>query len=279
MRRIISFLMTCVFLFCLIAGNAVAAGETVIKQELIYVPVYVGGTKADPNMLSYTLDGELYVPLEEVSEALGSWFYTWNSALQTASLMAEELFLTVSAEEDYIIANGRYLYMKNGLQMKNGEPMVPVGQLCMAFGVDYTVDEAVRIEPEGQPIEAAAQYYDEEELYWLSRIIYAEAGAEPFEGMIAVGNVVLNRVASEEFPDTVYDVIFDYANGIQFSPAYYGTVYCTPSEDAILAAKLALDGVDIVGDCLYFNATRLTNSWASQNCEFVTQIGGHNFYL
>lgn len=272
-------MLTCVFLFCLIAGNAVAAGETVVTQELVYIPVYVGNTRVDSDMLSYSMDGELYVPLEEVSKALGSWFYTWNSALQSASLMAEGLFLTVSSDEDYIIANGRYLYMKNGLQMRNGEPMVPVQQLCRAFGVSCALEDAVRIEPEGQPIEAAAQYYNEEDIYWLSRIIYAEAGAEPFEGMIAVGNVVLNRVASEEFPDTVYDVIFDFANGIQFSPAYYGTVYCTPSEDAIMAAKLAMDGVDVVGDCLYFNATRLTNSWASQNCEFVTQIGDHNFYV
>jgi len=267
-------MLTCVLIFSLFAGYAVASEN---DGDPLYTPVYVDDIDADPNMLSFVLKDELYVPLESVSAALGSWFYTWNSALQSASLMAEGLFITVSADEDYLIANGRYLYMKNGLQVENGVPMVPLNQLCQAFGVEYVIDDAARINSEGTPIEASDHVYDEEDVYWLSRIIYAEAGAESLEGMIAVGNVVLNRVEAEQFPDNIYDVIFDNANGIQFSPAYNGSVYRTPSEEAILAAKLALDGVDIVGDCLYFNMASL-NTWASRNREYVTRLGCHNFY-
>ena len=278
MRRLLSLILSCVFLFCLIAGTAAAAGEDATIDEPAYTPIYVGDINADPNMLSFTLEDELYVPLETVSEALGSSLYTWNSALQSASLMADDLFLTVSSADEYIIANGRYLYMKNGLQMANGVPMIPMDQLCKAFGVEYTVNDSVVIEPDGTPIQSGEQDYNDEDLYWLSRIIYAEAGGESLEGMIAVGNVVLNRVEAEQFPDNIYDVIFDFDNGIQFSPAYYGSVYNTPSEDAVIAAKMALDGTDVVGDSLYFNMYTIT-TWASENREFLTQIGCHNFYL
>lgn len=278
MRRFLSLMLTCVIFLCLIASNAVAVGEDAETQESTYIPVYVDDIDVDPNMLAYTLDDELYVPLETVSEALGSSFYTWNSTFKSASLMAEELFLTVSTDDDYMVANGRYLYMKNGLQIKNGIPMVPVQLLCQAFGVAFVLDDAIRIDSTGKPIEASAQFYNEDDLYWLSRIIYAEAGGECFDGMIAVGNVVLNRVESKDFPDTVYDVVFDNSCGIQFSPAYYGSIYCTPSEDAVKAAMLALDGANVVGDSLYFNTTALVNSWASLNREFTMQIGNHNFY-
>ena len=60
--------------------------------------------------------------------------------------------------------------------------------------------------------------HDAIDLYWLSRIIYAESGAETLDGQIAVGNVVLNRMASKEFPDSIPGVIFDRVDGIQFEP-------------------------------------------------------------
>ncbi len=278
MRRIFSFLLTSAMLIGIIMSNAVAMGEEAETQESGYTPVYVDNEDADPNMMAFTLEDEVYVPLETVAEALGSSFYTWNSALQSASLMTEDLFITVSTDEDFIVANGRYLYMKNGLQIKEGTVMVPVEPLCIAFGVGLTIDNAVYIDSQGTPIESSDTAYNEEDIYWLSRIIYAEAGGECFEGMIAVGNVVLNRVASDAFPNNIYDVIFDNRSGIQFSPAYSGGIYNTPSEDAIKAAKLALDGVNVVGDSLYFNPSSRTSSWASRNRDFTMQIGNHNFY-
>ena len=116
--------------------------------------------------------------------------------------------------------------------------------------------------------------YDEDDLYWLSHIIYAEAGDQPYNGMVAVGNVILNRVASPEFPNTIYDVIFQRN---QFSPVSNGTLYLEPSDAAIQAAKDALDGEIAVERALFFNMAG-TSSWASRNREFITRIGDHNFY-
>ena len=94
-----------------------------------------------------------------------------------------------------------------------------------------------------------------------------------------MGTVVLNRVASREFPDTIYDVIFDRKWGIQFEPVANGTVYHEPTLESVLAAKLVLDGARAAGDSLYFIAPELTtNHWTMENQDFVVTIGCHWFY-
>ena len=120
----------------------------------------------------------------------------------------------------------------------------------------------------------------QDDLYWLARIIEAEAGAEPYKGKVAVGNVILNRVKSTEFPNTVYNVIFEYYQGIpQFSPVAEGTIYNTPSQESIQAAKDAASGSKPVGDATYFfNPDKAAGSWIVKNKTYVTKIGGHSFY-
>ncbi|MFT9494832.1 cell wall hydrolase [Anaerosolibacter sp.] len=117
-------------------------------------------------------------------------------------------------------------------------------------------------------------------LYWLSRIIHSESEAEPYKGKVAVGNVVLNRVASKDFPNTVKGVIFEYFEGIpQFSPVAEGTIYNTPSEESIKAAKDALNNVRPVGAATYFfNPDKSEGKWIVQNKSYVMRIGNHVFY-
>ncbi len=122
--------------------------------------------------------------------------------------------------------------------------------------------------------------FDNNDVYWLSRIIHAEAGAEPYRGKVAVGNVVLNRVNSKEFPNTIYGVIFEYYKNIpQFSPVQDGTIYNTPSQESIQAAKESLNGVRPVGNSTYFfNPDKAAGTWIVRNKSYVTRIGGHVFY-
>lgn len=118
------------------------------------------------------------------------------------------------------------------------------------------------------------------DLYWLSRIIHAEAEAEPYNGKVAVGNVVLNRVSLSVFPNTVKGVIFEYYQGIpQFSPVADGTIYNTPSADSIRAAKDSLNGVRPVGSAtFFFNPDKSAGSWIVANKTYVMRIGNHVFY-
>ncbi len=118
------------------------------------------------------------------------------------------------------------------------------------------------------------------DLYWLSRIIHAEAEAEPYAGKVAVGNVILNRVKSDDFPDTVKSVIFEYYKGIpQFSPVADGTIYNAPNADSIRAAKAAMSGTNYVGNATYFfNPDKSEGTWIINNKTVVKRIGNHVFY-
>ena len=121
--------------------------------------------------------------------------------------------------------------------------------------------------------------YTEEDAYWLARLIEAEAGGEPYKGKLAVGNSVLSRVLSKEFPNNVVKVIFDRKYAVQYEPTSNGAIYNTPSNDSIIAAISALEGVWHISDCLYFfNPRTATNNWISKNREYHTTIGNHDFY-
>ena len=120
------------------------------------------------------------------------------------------------------------------------------------------------------------QYYNADDLFWLSRVIYTESGNQPLEGKMAVGNVVMNRVKHPSFPGTIEGVL---AQKNQFTTYWSGHIArSTPNAESVIAAKLVLDGgvVEEVKNALYFDSA--ANSWASRNRTCVAVIGGHRFY-
>lgn len=184
---------------------------------------------------------------------------------------------------DYAVVNGRYFYLPDGLYEMGGELLWPLTVLAKMFDCTVTWDAAsgsidldltdVALLSDGET------YYNQQDVYWLSRIIYAESGNQPMEGQVAVGNVILNRVESPLFPDTVYDVIFDTRFGVQFSPAETGGIYCEPDDEAVIAAKLCLDGASVAGGSLYFvNPDIGADGWFKETKTFVAAIGDHDFY-
>ncbi len=189
--------------------------------------------------------------------------------------------LTISARPGdlYMTVNDRVLYLPHGVCMADGSVLVPVRAMAEVLGstVNWSRQEGVTVIPgDGIPEDAP---YTEDDLYWMSRIISAESQGEPLLGKLAVGTVVLNRVASPEFPDTIYDVIFDRKWGVQFTPTANGMIYKEPTQESILAAKMVLEGARAAGESLYFLAPSLTdNHWIIENREFVTTIGVHWFF-
>lgn len=119
------------------------------------------------------------------------------------------------------------------------------------------------------------------DLYWLARIIEAEAEGEPYLGKVAVGSVVMNRVDSDAFPDTVKSVIFQQLNGrYQFSPVANGKIYrVKPSEDSYRAAREALKGADPTNGSLYFYNPKISTSKWILTRKVVKIIGNHNFAI
>ena len=118
-----------------------------------------------------------------------------------------------------------------------------------------------------------------EERLLLARLIRAEAEAEPFEGQVAVGAVVLNRVESPDYPDTVRDVIFQVDHGyVQFTPVANGTINLPPTEEAIEAADRALAGEDpSLGALGFYNPWKSYDPWVRTR-PVTTVIGNHVFF-
>ena len=196
-----------------------------------------------------------------------------------AWIRGDGLTLCAKPGDLWLTVNDRALYIPDGVLAENGRVLVPIRVLAEALGgpVDWSPEKGVTLTAgSGRP---AAPAYTPDELYWMSRIISAESRGEPLSGKLAVGTVVLNRVASDEFPDSIYDVIFDTKWGVQFQPVANGTVYDEPTAESVLAAKLVLDGARAAGDSLYFLAPDLTdNHWTMENRQFVVTIGCHWFY-
>ena len=154
--------------------------------------------------------------------------------------------------------------------------------MAKAAGLSYVRTGTNRVDLSGtyKPILNGASFYREDEVYWLSKIISAESRGEPAHGQIAVGNVILNRVRSASFPNTIYGVIFDRKYGVQFSPISDGSIYNEPTYKCILAAKACLEGYSISDDILYFYHPPYKGAecWASKNRPYAFSIGGHDFY-
>lgn len=157
------------------------------------------------------------------------------------------------------------------------------GYITRSAVIDFQRDTGIRVDgivgPETREKLFSTSYSDDD-LYWLSRIIYAEARGESYAGKVAVGNTVLNRVKSSEFPNTVKGVVFDRKYGVQYTPAANGAIYNTPDTASIEAAKDALNGVSYAGESLYFyNHKTAPNAWASKNRPYYARIGNHTFHL
>ena len=208
---------------------------------------------------------------------MGGWETSWDQDTRTAFAETELFSLTVPVQQEQVLADGFAFDAGAVSLMCFGRTYVPLRPVANLLGaqvefVDWDTPVAVRTA-------GGEADYTEEDLYWLSRIISAESRGESLLGQLAVGNVVLNRVASSQFPNTIKEVVFDDKDAIQFEPVANGTVYDAPTEQSVLAARLVLNGTSVVDDCMFFfNPSLSQGLWIRQNCTYYSTIGCHQFY-
>lgn len=116
--------------------------------------------------------------------------------------------------------------------------------------------------------------YSSSDLYLLARCVYGESRGEPYVGQVAVAAVVLNRVKSAAFPNSISGVIYQpYA----FTCVSDGQLYLEPDQSAYNAARDAMNGWDPTNGCLYYyNPATATSAWIWSR-PIMLQIGRHNF--
>lgn len=112
------------------------------------------------------------------------------------------------------------------------------------------------------------------DVHLLARCIYAEARGEPYKGQVAVGAVVLNRVKSSKFPNTISGVIYQ---PWAFTAVNDGQINLSPNENAMKAAREAMSGWDPTNGCLYYyNPATATSKWI-WSLKVELKIGKHSF--
>ncbi len=118
--------------------------------------------------------------------------------------------------------------------------------------------------------------FSSSEVYLLARTIYAEGRGEPYTGQVAIAAVVLNRVRSPQFPNTITGVVYQKH---AFTAVSDGQINLTPNDTAMRAAKDAINGWDPTGGALYYyNPAIATSAWIFDR-QTVTVIGKHVFAI
>ena len=165
-------------------------------------------------------------------------------------------------------------------QQKNG--LTPDGICGKATYAALGMNDSVRVLENGSSDSGSGtgsgenSDYTSSDLYLLARCIYGEARGESYVGQVAVGAVVLNRVKSSEFPNTISGVIYQKN---AFTAVNDGQINLTPDQTAINAAQDAMNGWDPTYGCLYYyNPATATSSWIFSR-EAVMTIGRHVFAI
>ncbi|MBR2952054.1 MAG: cell wall hydrolase [Clostridia bacterium] len=288
-RKRMALVLVCMVLLANAGALAASAAEYYIQPSVSSrvcaqyeeIPITVFGRTADFD--AYLINGTTYVPLRSFCERMGACKVSYDAKARSATVSADGLSLTAADGSRLIMANGRALYHDAPTVILDDNRMyVPIRPIAKAYSlsVDWSSQtRSVTLSGWPKPILNGDFYYDQDELYWLGKIISAEARGESFLGQVAVGNVVLNRVASETYPDTVYSVIFDRRYGVQFAPVSNGSIYLAPTQSALLAARVCLEGYTVSDDALFFiEPSKAASLWVSENRPYLFTIGAHYFF-
>lgn len=188
-----------------------------------------------------------------------------------------------------LVAGQPYLYTPGKVELavaprvdEHGRLIAPLAPLAEALGfqVVWRDDTKTLVVTDPDASEVAPPPpkpripFTDDDLLLIARVVYSEAPDEPFEGQVGVAAVVVNRVLSPHFPDTVHDVVF--APG-QFQGTKTALFRRDPSDEALRAAKAALYGEDPTDGALYFYDPRTATSKWIRTLKVLVTIGHHAF--
>ncbi|MDA8235010.1 MAG: LysM peptidoglycan-binding domain-containing protein [Clostridia bacterium] len=212
-----------------------------------------------------------------------------NSLKDSKIIAGEKIIIPIGASEalDYQVQPGDNLYQvakRYGLSIKFlkqvnnlNSTLIRTGQvLFIPMSANNTSDNPVIGTLAAGNKEVMG--FSEEEVNLLARLIHAEARGETLEGKIAVGAVVLNRLAHPDYPKNLRDIIYQKNDWVyQFSPVQDGSINMEPDEESVEAAFEAIKGVDPTGGAIFFyNPKTATDQWI-KTLPTIKPIGNHVF--
>ncbi len=242
------------------------------------IEISIGGKKL--SIPGFRMNKVEYIPYRAAANALGI-SYSYDKVSRSSMMYGQGLVMSATEGCYSVYANDRPLFSSSPIViMSDGRMYIPLTSFAKATGLTVEKNgKSINLRGSYKPLASSSKFYRDDEVLWLARIIHAESSGEPLLGKIAVGNVVLNRVKSPQYPNTIYGVIFDRKYGVQFSPVLYGTIYNTPSYESTLAAKICLEGFDISEGSLFFLHPEIsTSSWIPSTRQYLFSVGSHDFY-
>ena len=163
----------------------------------------------------------------------------------------------------------KYFQQKNGLKADG----IAGKSTFEALGMNDSV-KALEGNKGSSNSSSSSSNYTSSDLYLLAKTIYAEARGESYTGQVAVGAVILNRVKSSKFPNTISGVVYQKH---AFTAVSDGQINLEPDKTAMNAAQDAMNGWDPTYGCIYYyNPAVATSSWIFSR-KTVTTIGKHVF--
>lgn len=228
-------------------------------------------------------DGSSYLPLEDIARALGATDISYEAN--------QSMIMVSTADTNFFMIEGMDVFQINGDIRKlelvpfkhDGLIYMPLKLVSESFGFDVSWDEGsgtIHLAKSGYDLPEEYLYnkygrYTEDDYYWLCKMVTVEARNLKYEGNLAIANVILNRVKSSRFPNTVHDVIFEVDVYVQFPPAHKkGFLEREISDMARKASLDAIRGKNNVEDCLFFNM----RPFKSKKDDFYKRIDGEYFY-
>jgi N-acetylmuramoyl-L-alanine amidase len=163
---------------------------------------------------------------------------------------------------------------RNGLQVDGVVGPATQRALGVNFGAAATPDPAPSPQAPQENYEPSRGGTRDSDVQLMARAINGEARGEPYIGQVAVGAVILNRVKSPDFPNTIPGVIYQ---PLAFTAVADGQINAAMEEDSLRAARDALNGWDPSGGALYYyNPAKATSRWIWR-IEVTKVIGKHHF--
>lgn len=207
--------------------------------------------------------------------ALGGVLMTSLPSLNSCSLGS----LTVYAAEDALTEELETAFQEDVLTGEsNVETDIPAEETANEPAMEET--EPAGTVTELAPVSESGSGLEDQEYQILLKIVEAEAGGEDLTGRILVANVVMNRVRSDRFPNTITEVVYQRSGrGAQFSPVSDGRIDRVGiSVETVEAVSRALGGEDVSAGALYFRSVNSRSGWFDHSLNRVLEYGNHIFY-
>lgn len=232
----------------------------------------------EPNVL---IKDTTYLVARTLVKALGHTI-EWNSEERKVTIVTDQKKIEFIVDENLVYVNGTVVETEKKPFIRNGRTYLPLRIVAEYLGCaikfdqkTYTVhltEETVEEIPEEFTYTPS---YTEEDLKWLSKIVEVESDNNDLEMMLAIANVVTNRVEDPRFPNTVKGVIFEVNSHVQFPPAHKSSFQAVePSLYSKIASKNALEGENNIGNALFFN----NQPFRSKSDDLIEIINGEYFY-